>query len=92
MADVLMYRHQCEPYDIKDNKDPVDELFKHQQKWYKKKKSQEFDFWIDKPIRYFEDLDKTDEGSLQELEVQHNCFTQSNGVALLKMFLTSKYP
>lgn len=29
---------------------------------------------------------------IMELKVQHKNFTSSNGVALLKMFLTSKYP
>ena len=30
MADVLMYRHSCQPYDIKDDENPVDALTKHQ--------------------------------------------------------------
>lgn len=39
-------------------------------------------------------LEEQEDGDkyIHELRIQHQNFTSSNGVALLKMFLTSKYP
>ena len=59
----------------------------HHAKIYRKKKKQEMDYWIDMPDRFVDDLD--DEQKKEHLN-QHFIFTKANGVALLKMFLTTK--
>ena len=47
------------------------------------------DFWVDKPDRFVEDLDEL---AREELIDQHFNFTNGNGVALIKLFLTTKFP
>ena len=89
MADVLMCKHQCKVFEHDMQADMCGDLIAHAEKLYKKKKRKERAYWIDMPDRYVQDLD---EKQKQEHLNQHYVFTKSNGVALLKMFLTSKVP
>lgn len=61
----------------------------HQKKIYDGKKAQELKFWFDPHPRFFTNMD---EEQKSELMTQHFNFTQSNGVALLRLFLISKFP
>ena len=58
-------------------------------KFYKKKKKSELEYWVDMPISF---MDSLSDQERMELTNQHYNFTQSNGVAILSMFLTSQCP
>ena len=47
------------------------------------------DYWVDKPDRFIEDLEPE---QVKEMKDQHYKFTNGNGVALIKSFLTTKFP
>ena len=59
IADVLMYRHDCVPFNMQDS-DIAKSIVEHQRKYYKKKKQTELRYWVDQHTRYIEDLTKPD--------------------------------
>ena len=89
MGDILMSKHTFKVFEHDMQEDMSGDLITHHEKLYTKKKKMEKAYWIDMPDRYIEDLD--DKSKRDHLN-QHYVFTKSNGVALLKMFLTSKMP
>lgn len=89
MADVLMNRQFCEVYQVDATRDePIDDLMNFQKRIYKEKKKTELEYWVDVPPRYIEQIEGNEKQFFMD---QHYHFTQSNGVALLQMFLTSKF-
>jgi hypothetical protein len=57
MADVLMYRHYCTYFDMKESTEIQKCLFDKQEKIYSKKKRQEMDYWVDIPTYFMDDLE-----------------------------------
>lgn len=60
-----------------------------QERNYNTQKQIELDYWIDKPLN---SLTTLDDDKLENLIHQHKSFTHSNVVALLNLFLTTKFP
>ena len=64
IADVLMNRYYCVPYDIlkdsTDSDDPLKDIADLQISYYKIKKEQEADFWLDIPNNFFDNLSQID--------------------------------
>lgn len=89
MADLLMFITECPVKDYVDTDDVSELLMEFQEYNYKKRKSIEMDFWVDKPVNYLQALDEDEK---EEIYSFHTSFTQSNVVALLSLFLTTKYP
>lgn len=88
IADVLQNRHYLEPFKIdKAEKNVSEQLFKHQQNLYKKKKNQELQFWVDKPEDFQQSIKDTNDFALQ-----HNNFTNGGiGIGLILVFLSARY-
>ena len=63
MADILMYRHTYKVYNIKEDgtdgpDDVINGLMDYNETNYTKRKNKELSFWLDKPPRFMEELDK----------------------------------
>ena len=88
IADVLTTDNNCQAFNIgRNTDDPTKDLFRFYKELYRQKKQNEQDHWVDVPS-YF--IDSLDPNQLQRIQDQHYIFSQSNGIALLKMFLMSK--
>lgn len=57
IADILMFRHEYRFYDIQTGSGILEALTLAQENIYKKKLSQELDYWIDIPARFHDMLD-----------------------------------
>ena len=49
MADILMYRHHFDYYDVSESSGIQKALFAKQEKIYARKKQQENQYWVDPP-------------------------------------------
>lgn len=88
IADVLTNSNTCQVFRISNiTDDPMQDMYRFQKEIYRQRKQYERDYWIDVPPKYFDSFDAY---QLQHHIDQHYIFTQSNGVALIKMFLASK--
>jgi len=84
-----MNRNHCQVYKMdRDSRDIVKDLMRFQKNIYKHRKKQENEYWIDVPERF---LDGLEPHELDHFVEQHQNFTQSDGVALLRHFLATKY-
>lgn len=61
MADILMNRNDCKPYEMKQSSDgAIEELMDFQKNIYKKRKKQELDYWVDVPARFLDNLEESE--------------------------------
>lgn len=93
IADLLMGKSLCQPTELdllsKNSHQIAFAIMEIEAKKYEARQQAEAEFWVDKPKNFFSMID---EEELERMMSQHMCFTHSNGVALLKMLLTSKSP
>ena len=82
MADVLMNRNHCQVYKMDRNSRAIlEDLVRFQKTIYKHRKKQEKAHWVDIPERFLDSLERPE---LSHFVEQHQNFTHSNGVALLR--------
>lgn len=92
IADTLMFRHQCHYLEISETVENIESLFQFQEDLYRKKRQQEQDYWVDRPEDFIDSMKEQNTAIFTDFVSQHKNFTQSNGVALLIMYLIVMYP
>lgn len=80
MADVLMFKHRENfSFEITENEGVIEDLMEHQKRLYRRKKSKELDFWIDKPYEFNQSLVKAfGEDEMRYFKEQHYSFTRTH--------------